>query len=249
MSAGRSPSGPAGVKTPIRFAKVENSLAGRRRCEQKCFGHTFRSRRTTGIFSTVRGCMQFHSERLTGAKEGGQSRQPSMRSLFDPATLITFEIGRIARPYNIEILYGPFFGGHLERWLRARKLYLLTCVQTRDHLGRGCGVSIHNQPSIYDAGTLKHPRHTSLGHATSPLGYLFGRHTKAINELCRRRKSILYPEIQRRGRAVAPNIRCVANTKNLSADSGVMLYESSLTPRCRAQTFIENGAHVCALCK
>jgi hypothetical protein len=93
-----------------------------------------------------------------------------MRPLFDSATLIAFEIGRIARPYNIEILYGPFFGGHLERWLRARKLSLLTCVQTRDHLGRDCGVSIHNQPRIYDTGALKYPRHTSFSHAISPHG-------------------------------------------------------------------------------
>jgi hypothetical protein len=71
-----------------------------------------------------------------------------MRPLFDSATLIAFEIGRIARPYNIEIPYGPFFGGHLERWLRARKLYLL------------------------DAVALKHPRDTSFGRATFLL--LFG---------------------------------------------------------------------------
>ena len=108
-----------------------------------------------------------------------------MRPLFDSATLIAFEIGRIARPYNIEILYGPFFGGHLERWLRARKLSLLTCVQTRDHLGRGCGVSIHNQPRIYDTGALKYPRHISFSHAISPHGSLSSGLTEAINKLCR----------------------------------------------------------------
>jgi hypothetical protein len=91
---------------------------------------------------------------------------------FDSATAVAFEIGRVARPYNIEILYGPFFGRHLEGGLCAGKLYLLTCIQARDYLGRGCGARLHHQTHIYYAGALKHPRDTSFSHATFLL--LFG---------------------------------------------------------------------------
>jgi hypothetical protein len=66
---------------------------------------------------------------------------------FDSTTAIAFEIGRIARPYNIEILYGPLFGRHLEGGLCAGKLYLLTCVQARDYLRRGCAPASTTKPA------------------------------------------------------------------------------------------------------
>src|ERR1700730_4145852 len=92
--------------------------------------------------------------------------------------MVAFEVGRVTRPYNIEIFYRPLFGGHLQRWLRTRKLCLLTSVQTRDHLGSGCGASLHHHPQIYYASALKHPRQTSLSHATSLLRWL--PHTEVI---------------------------------------------------------------------
>jgi hypothetical protein len=130
---------------------------------------TAAQRRRDGISGPIRRSRQYPTIRLACS--------PFDCSL-NSATLIAFEIGRVACPYDIEILYGPLLGRHLECWLRTRKLHLRTCVQTRDYLGRGRGASLHHDSEIYYGRALKHPHHTSLGHATSLPRRLFSCSTE-----------------------------------------------------------------------
>jgi hypothetical protein len=109
----RTGMGPAGVKTPTRFAKVENSLAGRRRCAQKCSGHAFRSRRTTSLFSTVRSCMSFHTAWVNNGCAGRVRRQSASTSIAG----ITPHCGELAVRARNGLPHSKNMGRRIDAWL------------------------------------------------------------------------------------------------------------------------------------
>src|ERR1700722_336010 len=115
-------------------------------------------------FSYLRRSETRQRKRRAYARPPAETHDTTAPASFDPATAIAFEICRIARPHDIEIFYRPLIRGHLERWLRARKLHLCACVQAGDDLGRGCGAGFHHGSQVYHADELKHPHHAALGH-------------------------------------------------------------------------------------
>jgi hypothetical protein len=111
-------------------------------------------------------------------KQGTGAQRLPIRPSFNSATAVAFEICRIARPYDIEIFYRSLLRGHLERWLRTRKLHLRAGVQASDDFGRRCGAGLCYRSQIYHADALKHPHHAVLGHAAFSFVGCFSRDTE-----------------------------------------------------------------------